>query len=80
MSGKNHGDRQRKNSSGDPPAWITPALIAETIRVCQGRVGKPMSDQDAVSLILSFGQLLCATGVAVQKERTDEPIHRSGPR
>lgn len=41
----------------DKPRWITDELLAETIRVWQPRYGKPISDDDAVQIILSVSRL-----------------------
>ena len=39
------------------PRWITDELLAETIRVWQPRYGKPISDDEAVQIILSVSRL-----------------------
>lgn len=40
------------------PAWITPALIAETIRVWQPYYSEPLTTEDAVAMLQTVGRLL----------------------
>lgn len=65
-----------QRSSNDRPAWITPDLVAETVRVWSSRSTTPLSEQEAVNLILHFAHLLDATGLL----RTQETIHEAVPR
>lgn len=46
--------------AADPatPAWITPELIAETIRVWQPYYRDPLAPEDAVVMMQSVGRLL----------------------
>jgi hypothetical protein len=39
------------------PRWVTPELIEQTIRVWQPRYGLPLTDDDAVQLILTASRL-----------------------
>jgi hypothetical protein len=39
------------------PTWITPELIAETIRVWQPYYAAPLTPDDVVGMILTVGQL-----------------------
>lgn len=64
-------------SSNDRPAWITPDLVAETVRIWSSRSAKPFSEQDAVALILQFGNLLDATGLMRKQETTHESLRRT---
>jgi hypothetical protein len=66
-----------QRSSNDRPAWITPDLVAETVRVWSSRSAKPLSEQDAVALILQFGNFLDATGLMRKQETTRESAHRT---
>lgn len=40
------------------PAWITPALIAETIRVWQPYYAEPLTTEDAIAMLQAVGRLL----------------------
>lgn len=40
------------------PAWITPELIAETIRVWQPYHAQPLSEREAVEMLLAAANLL----------------------
>lgn len=39
------------------PEWITPNLVALTLKVWQKRYPQPLSIQDAVTILLNAGQL-----------------------
>lgn len=45
------------------PDWITGEIIAETQRTWAVRFSGSLSEQEAIGLILSMGQLLDATGL-----------------
>jgi hypothetical protein len=57
-----------KRSSNERPAWISTDLVAETVRVWSACSPKPLSEQEAVALILQFGNLLDATGLTRKQE------------
>ena len=59
------------------PDWINDDLIKQTIRVWKKRSPTPLSNDNAVQLILTIGQLLDATGMT-KVEEVDEEIHRMG--
>jgi hypothetical protein len=40
------------------PAWVTPELIAETIRVWQPYYSVPLQPADALDMILAVGRLV----------------------
>jgi len=40
------------------PAWITPQLLAETIRTWQPYYEKPLTPEEAVAIIKSAGRLV----------------------
>ncbi|MGO9115167.1 MAG: hypothetical protein ACLP9L_38635 [Thermoguttaceae bacterium] len=40
------------------PSWVTPDLIADTIRVFQPKCPVPLTTEDALEMILNAGQLL----------------------
>lgn len=40
------------------PAWVTPELIAETIRVWQPYYAAPLRPADALDMILAVGRLV----------------------
>jgi hypothetical protein len=44
-------------TSADIPSWITPELIALTIKVWQPYYASPLSSDDAVTMILGVGRL-----------------------
>ncbi len=44
------------------PAWITPELIAETIRVWQPYHAQPLSEREAVEMLLAAANLLDCLG------------------
>ena len=55
-----HDDCRDKRSGSVPPgvpAWVTPELIAETLRVWQPYYAAPLTPDDAVGIILTVGQL-----------------------
>lgn len=47
---------------GALPAWITPELIAETIRVWEPKYSRPLTDGDAIEILLNVGSLLDIIG------------------
>lgn len=57
--------------------WITDELIRQTIRVWEKRSSTPLSNDDAVQLIFTMGQLLDATGLT-RVEEVDEEIYGMG--
>lgn len=65
-------------SSNERPAWITSDLVVETVRVWSSRSKTPLSEQDAVDLILHFAHLLDATGLMRMQEKLHEAVPRSG--
>ncbi|MDZ4687706.1 MAG: hypothetical protein SH850_21755 [Planctomycetaceae bacterium] len=69
-------DGGNERTSNDRPVWITTDLVTETLRVWS-RFSTSLSEQDAVSLILQFGQLLDATGLMRKQETTRESAHRT---
>lgn len=75
--GKQNVDGESR-SSNERPAWITDGLIADTLRVWSSRSAKPLSEPEAVSLILQFGNLLDATGLMRQQEMPRETVHGTG--
>ena len=46
--------------AGALPAWITAELIAETIRVWAPKYQRPLTDGDAIEILLNVGSLLDA--------------------
>jgi hypothetical protein len=50
---------ERRGVGIDPnvPAWITPELIEQTIKVWQPYYTSPLQPDDAVTMILGVGQL-----------------------
>ncbi|MFO0858343.1 MAG: hypothetical protein U0640_13425 [Phycisphaerales bacterium] len=42
------------------PAWITPDLVELTLKVWQKHYDKPLSIQDAVTIVLNAGQMFGA--------------------
>ncbi len=44
------------------PDWITPELIAETLDVWQPHYSKRLTDEDAIEILRSVGQLFDALG------------------
>jgi len=75
--GKQDGDGGGR-SSNERPVWITDDLVADTLRVWRACTNKPLTEPEAVSLILQFGNLLDATGLMRQREANHEPVHGAG--
>jgi hypothetical protein len=61
VNGMIDGDptQERSNSAAqqNAPSWITPELIERTLRVWQPYYAAPLQPEDAVTMILSVGQL-----------------------
>ena len=41
----------------DTPAWITPALIEATQKVWEPRYGRPLSPEEAITIVQNAGRL-----------------------
>ena len=57
------------------PDWITPELITETIAIWQPRYSKRLTDQEAIEILRTVGQLFDALGDA-----NDETVSSPGER
>lgn len=64
--------------SNERPVWITEDLVADTLQVWSSCTNKPLTEAEAVGLILQFGNLLNATGLMRQREMTHEAVHGTG--
>jgi hypothetical protein len=51
------GTRRGDGAAPSAPSWITAELIEQTIRVWQPYYAAPLSPDEAVTMILSVGQL-----------------------
>lgn len=40
------------------PSWITPALLALTVRVWSKRYGRPIDDAEALDILIRVGRLM----------------------
>ena len=49
------------------PSWITPELIADTIRAWQPYYAQPLTDRDAVGILMGVGNLFHALSEAVSQ-------------
>lgn len=47
---------------GHLPVWITPALIADTLRVWQPYYRQKLTERDALDILLAVGNLFDAIG------------------
>lgn len=56
------------------PTWITPELIAQTLRVWQRYYEKPLTPEDALEIITSAGRLMDA----LADDGWSKPRHSSG--
>ncbi|MGC4031669.1 MAG: hypothetical protein QM754_08040 [Tepidisphaeraceae bacterium] len=52
------GTTRQTTSSGNRPSWITPALLASTIRLWSRRYGRPVGDSEAIDLLNQVSRLL----------------------
>lgn len=57
------------------PAWITPQLVQQTLRVWQPYYSSPLTVDDAVTMILDVSRLF---DVLAQRERSRETVRRLG--
>ncbi len=63
------------------PTWLTESLVEQTLRAFQPKASTPLSEADAVRVILSLSQLLEATGLLnleSNREGNEEEIHGVG--
>lgn len=63
------------------PEWLTESLIEQTIRTFQPKVSTPLTEADAVRMILSLSQLLDATGLMKLEnfcETSEEEVYGMG--
>ncbi len=52
------------------PSWVTPALVAHTLRVWQPRYTVPLSVDDAIAMILSASHLLKVLWPSMAQKQT----------
>lgn len=74
-----NGDTE--SGAEERPRWLTDSLIEQTLRTFQQKASAPLSQADAVRVILSLSQLLEATGLMKlenNREENEEEIHGVG--
>lgn len=54
--------RRRHGVPPGTPSWITPELIAQTLRVFQPRYKEPLTESDAVGILQNLGRLFDCLG------------------
>ncbi len=66
------------NQSVDPvlrglPEWITPELIADTVRVWQPYYAEPLTAKDAVGILMAVGNLFAVLSGSSHHETLRRP-------
>ena len=70
-----------ESGADERPGWLTESLVEQTLRTFQPKASTPLSEADAVRVILSLSQLLEATGLMKlenNREGNEEEIHGLG--
>lgn len=60
-------DQLRAGENG--AGWITPDLIRSTVRVWSARYGRPVTEAEAVTILLAAGRLLEVLTPAAEEEQ-----------
>jgi hypothetical protein len=53
-----HQSRPDESSTIAAPAWVTPSLLALTVRVWSKRCGRPIDHAEAMDILLRVGRLM----------------------
>lgn len=70
-----------ESGADERPAWLTESLVEQTLRAFQPKASTPLTEADAVRVILSLSQLLEATGLISlenNREGNEEEVHGLG--
>lgn len=70
-----------ESGSDERPGWLTDSLIEQTLRIFQPKASTPLTETDAVRVILSLSQLLEATGLIKlenYREGNEEEVYGLG--
>jgi hypothetical protein len=70
-----------ESGADERPGWLTESLVEQTLRAFRPKTSTPLSEADAVRVILSLSQLLEATGLMKlenNREGNEEEVHGLG--